>query len=184
MIEITARGARTLADVKPLTYAGTGVYVTFSDDTAQLHLGGRIVAQRPASEVTAILDAQDWAYEVIEAADEVQNETAPVDAYETAAGQVRSGAAETLAEAEKQDQLADAVEARPSFADERNPRHPKHKAARIRKWAEHLRADAVILNSWTAQDERGYMAYVSEGLGATDGYFAPEVRTQWKRHQG
>lgn len=194
MITINTRGAKTLTDARPLVYGGQNVYVTTDGEMAQLHLAGRIVAERPAAEVESIKAAQDWAYETIETAEQLMSETVAaqtpdMDAvaeavYAPAATQVRETAAEKLAEADRQDARAAAEAARPSKADERNPRHPKHKAARIQKWADHLRKEAVVLAAWTAQDEMAYNDYVSQGLGGTDGYFAPIERTAWKATLG
>lgn len=192
MITINARGARTLADATQLFHAGTGVYVTFSDGNAQLHLGGHIVAERPSAEILGMKDAQDWAYEMIETAEALVIEAVPgipVDEYATAvhgpaAQKIRSEAATTLAEADRQDELAVKMAVRPTLADEKNPRHPKHKAAKIQAWADYLRVDAEILAAWTALDEMNYKAYLDEGFSMTDGHFAPEARAQWKRHQG
>lgn len=196
MITVYARGARKLVDARPLVYGGTHVHVTFSGETAQLHIGGRIVAERPATDVQSAWAAQDWAYEVIDTANELSapaaEETQAVPGVSVAdyneavhgpaAKQVRDEAAATLAEADRQDALAAKVAARPTLADEYNPHHPKHKAARIQAWADHLRKDAEILAAWTAGDEAGYQRYVSDGLADTDGYYAPEDRTMWKRH--
>ncbi|AMD42750.1 hypothetical protein SEA_XKCD426_9 [Streptomyces phage Xkcd426] len=193
MITINARGARTLADARPLTYGGTGVYVTFDGEMAQLHLAGRIVAERPAAEVESTKAAQDWAYETIETAEQIVSETAPVadmDAvaeavYAPAAQQVRESAADALAEAAELDARAEAELNRKSgCTDLRNPRHPQNRAERIRKGAEGKRRDAETLAAWTAMDELRYADYVSQGLGDTDGYFAPIDRCAWKRTLG
>lgn len=69
MITLNTPGARTQWIIE-----GQGVYVTFSGDVAELHIGGRIVADRPAAEVTAIVDAQTWAVEYLAAQDELAAE--------------------------------------------------------------------------------------------------------------
>ena len=195
MIIINARGARTLADVRPMTYGGTGVYVTTDETTAQLHIGGRIVAERPAAEITSATAAQDWAYDVIEGAEEaaatpvpdmdaVNEACNPESVYAEAAAQVRTRAAEKLAEADQQDRRAAEMAARPTLARENNPRHSKNRAARIQAWADSLRKDAVTLGAWTAEDESRYSRYVSDGLGATDGRYAPIDRCAWKSTLG
>ena len=189
MITINARGARTLADARPLTYAGTGVYVTTDNGTAQLHLGGHIVAERPAAEVTCTRDAQDWAYDVIEAAEElivhtVADEDAVAEATDVDA--VYAGAAETV-QASAQNLLDDAARlgehgtapyrfrnsnGRWVTFTSNDPRHPA-------KAADTLRKQAAILAEWTARDEAGYRQYLSDGLADTDGHYAPLDRPAW-----
>lgn len=181
MITVNARGARTLADVRPLTYGGTGVYVTIDATTAYLHIDGRIAAERPAAEVSSTSVAQDWAYEVIEAREQA---VSTESVYASAAAQVRSMAAEKTAEADEQDRRAAEMAARPTLARENNPRHSKNRAARIQAWADSLRKDAVTLAAWTAEDESRYSRYVSDGLGATDGHYAPIDRCAWKATLG
>lgn len=80
MITINARGARTIADARPLTFEGTQVYITTDGDTAQLHLAGRIADERPATEINSTKDAQDWAYSVIEATD-AKSTTVEIDYF-------------------------------------------------------------------------------------------------------
>lgn len=189
MITINARGARTLADVRPLTYAGTGVYVTTSGETMQLHLGGHVVAERPANQITSTRDAQDWAYEVIEAAEElivhtVADEDAVAEATNVDA--VYAGAAETV-QASAQNLLDDAARldehgtapyrfrnssGRWITFTSNDPRHPA-------KASDTLRKQAAILTEWTAQDEAGYQQYLSDGLADTDGHYAPLDRPAW-----
>ena len=82
MITLAKPGCRTIAeaDANPWTVDGKGVYVTFSDDLAELHIGGRIVASRPAAEIPAVRDAQDWAVEYLAARDERAD--ADIEAFE------------------------------------------------------------------------------------------------------
>lgn len=54
-----------------------------------------------------------------------------------------------------------------------DPRHPMQAFKT-------LRDRAAIYAAWTAQDEAGYSRYVSDGIGATDGYYAPLTRDAWK----
>lgn len=53
------------------------------------------------------------------------------------------------------------------------PTHPVQYAAGLRR-------DADILEAWTDADEKSYKQYISEGLGDTNGYYAPITRTAWK----
>lgn len=54
-----------------------------------------------------------------------------------------------------------------------HPAHPLNLCVTLAEQAE-------VLINWTEADEAGYIAYVQDGLGATDGYFAPLARDAWK----
>lgn len=176
MITINARGARTIADSKPLIAKGQMVYVVQGTETAALMIGGAIVAERPVSEITCILDAQDWAYEVLDA---MTAEAAEGNADNEAAAEIRAMAAPIAAEADK---LEAEGTAPVSYRNSRgrkvtvtidDPRHPARRAAT-------LRTEAATLAAWTGADESAYREYVSRGIGDTDGFYAPLDRFGWK----
>lgn len=189
MISINARGARTIADAKPLIFDGQGVYVTNDGQNAQLHLGGRVVAERPAAEVAAIVDAQDWAYEMIETAnalvaEPVADEAAVAEAvnpafvYDAAAAAVRQRAAGMLNEIAiltahgEGDHRRRNARGRMVTVPNTDPRHPARRA-------EQMRREAFVLANWSAKDEAAYARYVNEGIGDTDGHYAPLDRFGW-----
>lgn len=179
--------------------------------TASLMVAGRIVATRTIKSIStteaqtwaveyrdgqaqaADLDAAwgDWIeathVDPIEMLDEMTAdedavaEACDVDAvYAGAVESVRAKADELLAQAVTAEAHGDAPY---TFRNGRgrkvtfttgDPRHPS-------RAAKSYRADAEILAAWTATDEQGYGRYVSDGIGDTDGYFAPVDRAQWKR---
>jgi hypothetical protein len=211
-ITVNEPGARTIRDSRPMQVDGQNVYVVIGGGTASLMMGGRIVAEQAATEMTAKA-AQDWAVKVrderaadldtawgewiedthvdpIELLDElVADEEAvaeavdPAAVYAGAVEQVRAGAVELLAKAEAAEAHGDAPY---RFRNSRgrmvtfhtsDPRHPVRAAVSYRRDAERLAA-------WTWQDEQAYGRYVSDGIGATDGYFAPIDRAAWKATLG
>lgn len=178
--------------------------------TASLMMGGRIVATRTISSIST-KEAQDWAVQVrdeqaadLDAAYGDWAEATHVDPAELLSGLVADEAAVDEA-CDPEQVYAGAVEMVRSWADglladaagaeahgdgpyrfrsslngrtvtfhNSDPRHPAQAA-------KSYRADAEILAAWTATDEQGYGRYVSDGIGDTDGYFAPVGRAQWKR---
>ena len=213
-ITVNEPGARTIRDSRPMQVDGQNVYVVLDGDssTASLMMGGRIVAARTVKSIS-ITEAQDWAVRVrderaadldaawgdwieanhvdpIELLDElVADEEAvaeavnPAAVYAGAVEQVRAGAAELLAKAEAAEAHGDAPyrfrngRGRMVTFHNSDPRHPSRAAASYRRDAERLAA-------WTWQDEQAYGRYVSDGIGDTDGYFAPIDRAAWKATLG
>lgn len=176
-ITVNETGARTLADARPMMIDGKNVYVVVSMDTASLIVGGRIVAERSVGGHMTAAAAQAWAAEYRETL------AAPVATDELvtpAVAQVRAQGAALLVKAEAAEAHGDAPyrytnnQGRVRVFPSHDPRHPVQAA-------KSYRADAEILIMWTAWDESGYGQYVSEGIGDTDGYFAPVDRAQWKR---
>lgn len=182
-ITVNETGARTLADARPMQIDGQNVYVIVGGGTASLMVGGRIVAERTAAEMSTT-EAQAWAVEYRNGL--VADETAVEEAcnteavYAGAVEQVRPQAAELLAKAEAAEAFGDApYRCRNSLGrmvtfHNSDPRHPAQ-AAKI------YRSDAEILAAWTDSDEQNYNRYFSDGIGDTDGYYLPESRAQWKR---
>lgn len=182
-ITVNENGARTLADARPMRIDGHNVYVIVGGGTASLMVGGRIVAERTAAEMSTT-EAQAWAVDYRNGL--VADETAVEEAcsteavYAGAVEQVRAQAAELFAKAEAGETFGDApYRYRNSMGrmvtfHNSDPRHPAQAA-------KSQRADAEILAAWTASDEQNYSRYVSCGIGATDGRYAPESRVQWKR---
>ena len=76
-ITVNETGAKTLKDIRPMLVDGQNVYVVVGDVTASLMFAGRVVAERPAAEITSSKDAQDWAVEVRDTAHEIVAGTAP-----------------------------------------------------------------------------------------------------------
>lgn len=175
-ITVNETGARTLKDARPMMINDHKVYVVVDGGTASLFVGGRIVAERAADDMNTA-DAQAWAVEYRESL------AAPVATDETvtpAVAQVCRAAAQ-LIERAKSEEVHGAgpytyrnANGKPRTFTVDDPRHPMQAA-------KSYRADAEILGAWTAEDESGYGQYVSDGIGDTDGYFAPVDRAQWKR---
>jgi hypothetical protein len=186
-ITVNETGARTIREARPMQIDGQNVYVVVGGGTASLMVGGRIVAERAADRMSTT-EAQGWAVEYRdEQAAPVADEAAVAEACDPE--QVYAGAVETV-RAKADELLAQAVAAeahgegpyrfrsslngRMRTFHNSDPRHPS-------RAAKSYRADAEILAAWTATDEQGYGRYVSDGIGDTDGYFAPVDRAQWKR---
>lgn len=208
-ITVNEPGARTIRDARPMQIDGQNVYVVIGGGTASLMVAGRIVAERAATEMSTT-EAQDWAVsyrdeqaadldtawgewiedthvdpielldELVADEDAVAEACNPAAVYAGAVEQVRAGAAELLAKAEAAEAHGDAPyrfrnsRGRMVTFHTNDPRHPVRAAASYRRDAERLAA-------WTWQDEQAYGQYVSDGIGDTDGYFAPVDRAQWKR---
>lgn len=210
-ITVNETGARTIREARPMQIDGQNVYVVVGGGTASLMVGGRIVAERAADrmstteaqgwaveyrdeQATAGQDGMDdddhdgydapWYDEDDEqSADEaaVAEATDPEQVYAGAVETVRAKADELLAQAvaaeahgEGPYRFRSSLNGRMRTFHNSDPRHPS-------RAAKSYRADAEILAAWTATDEQGYGRYVSDGIGDTDGYFAPIDRAQWKR---
>lgn len=178
-ITVNETGARTLADVRPMQINGQNVYVIVDTETASLVVEGRTVAERPAAEIVTAKDAQAWAVSYRDHLAAVEEATNVDAVYAAAVEQVHAKAAEMDAEADKLEEHGFKPLWKRSNRGSRisilssDPRHPMNAAKSLRK-------DALILAAWTAADEWGYSTYVIDGLGATDGYFAPLDRAAWK----
>lgn len=211
-ITVNEPGARTIRDSRPMQVDGQNVYVVIGGGTASLMMGGRIVAEQAATDMTAKA-AQDWAVQVrdeqaadvdaawgdwieanhvdpIELLDElVADEDAvaeavnPAAVYACAVESVRAQAVELLAKAEAAEAHGDA------------PYRFRNSRGRMvtftssdprhpsRAAASHRR-DAERLAAWTWQDEQAYSRYVSDGIGDTDGWYSPLDRAAWKATLG
>jgi hypothetical protein len=160
-ITVNETGAKTLNDSRPMQIAGQFVYVTMGAGTASLIVGGRIVAERSADDMSTT-EAQTWAADYRDSMNEV-SEVVKV---------IRQRGAELNVK-------ADEVEATPLTVkqarriDESDPRHPVNAAA-------YFRRQAAVLAAWTDADEAAYQRHLDDGISGTDGYFAPEPRQTWK----
>ena len=196
MITINTPGAKTLATATAWKIDGQGVYVLFSGETAELHIRGRKVADRPAAEIIGANDAQDWAVEYLaaeaEQADEIAAEfeaaitaeAAPVaeGKYDLAVSQMQARGAEMIAEAVRLEAFGTGTHRRPRKVNGEqrgwvkvgvnDPSHPARKA-------ETLRRDAALLATWTGEAEAAYSRYVDNGISGTDGWYAPLSREAW-----
>lgn len=171
-ITVNEPGARTINDARPMRIEGQNVYVSVGGGVASLIVACRTVATRHADSI-GIQDAQAWA---VDYRDELN---APRVALESAAAEVREMTAPLLDEADQLEShgFAPYRHTLPNGRVVRflssDPRHPSQRAAQLRR-------QAAVLAAWTAEDELGYKQYVSDGLGATDGYYAPLARDAWK----
>lgn len=211
-ITVNETGARTLKDTRPMQIDGQNVYVTVGGGTASLFIGGRIVAERKADDMSTKA-AQDWAVQVrdervadldaawgewIEAnhvdpvelldeqtADEdaVAEATDPAAVYAGAVESVRAQAVELLAKAEAAEAHGDAPY-RFRNSGGRMVTFTSSDPRHPSRAAASYRRDAERLAAWTWQDEQAYGRYVDDGISATDGYFAPIVRAAWKATLG
>ncbi len=180
-ITVNETGARTLADARPMRIDGQPVHVVV-DSTASLFVGGRLVDVRRVSEVSNATEAQAWAVEYRDGLDApvaVEEAVNTESVYAAAVAQIHATASEMLAGA---DELASFGEGDYRFRNSTgrmvtlhssDPRHPARAAVTLRR-------EADVLAAWTATDEQGYGQYVSDGIGDTDGYYAPVSRSQWK----
>lgn len=182
-IRVNETGARTLTDARPMMIDGKSVFVTVDGGTAQLHVGGVVVAEQAATRMST-REAQDMAvaYREALAAPAAPVVEAPATAAETAAVEAirAEGAAKAAAAAEI---VATATPVRfRNFTGRMvtivpsDPRHPSKAAAQDR-------LDGEALAAWTVRDERRYMQYVADGLADTDGHYVPMDRAAWK-HKG
>lgn len=192
-ITVNQPGARTIRDARPMIVDGQNVYVTVGAGTASLHIGGRIVAEQAADDMSTTA-AQEWAVSYLadrdaaaaadwDAVDVTAAPAADVDEakYADAVQSVRDAGALLDQHADKMRRNAkpgryrhvSQMDGRVRFFNDTDPRHP------INAWKT-LKAQAARLMAWTAQDEAGYSRYVSDGLADTDGHFAPISRDAWK----
>lgn len=179
-ITVNETGARTLADTRPMRIDGQPVYVQVGGGTASLIIGGRIAAERDASNMSTT-EAQAWAVSYRDEFNATVEEAVNTESvYAGAVAQIHAEAAETLAKADELAQHGQGIYRHRSALDGRmrsyNNSDPRHPA----RAAETLRRQAAVLAAWTATDEEGYSRYVSDGLADTDGYYAPVSRDNWK----
>lgn len=179
-IRVNEPGARTLKDARPMLVNGQAVFVTVDAGTAQLHVGGVVVAEQAAESLT-IREAQDMAVAYRESLTAPATTTTEVPATEAEAAAVQTVRAEGAAQAAAAN--ATITTSTPyRFRNSRgrmitlmpsDPRHPSQAARQDR-------LDGEVLAAWTVRDERRYMQYVADGLGDTDGFYAPLDRAAWK----
>lgn len=179
-IRVNEPGARTLKDARPMLVNGQAVFVTVDAGTAQLHVGGVVVAEQAAESLT-IREAQDMAVAYRESLTAPATTTTEVPATEAEAAAVQTIRAEGAAQAAAAN--ATITTSTPyRFRNSRgrmvtlmpsDPRHPSQAARQDR-------LDGEVLAAWTVRDERRYMQYVADGLGDTDGFYAPLDRAAWK----
>jgi hypothetical protein len=182
MITLNTPGARTVTEATPWIIDGEGVFVATTGETAQLIIGGRTVADRPAAEVETIAAAHGWAVEYLAAQDEqAAAELAGTIEHSDlteAVVKVRAEGAEMLAEAERMaahgegDYVFTRSNGRKGRLNLAHPAHPVNRAEWLRKAGQRLAA-------WTAEDEQAYGRYIADGLADTDGYYAPQAREYW-----
>ena len=197
-ITVNAPGARTVADARPMIVDGQRVYVTLdTDGTASLMIGGRIVATKQVKSIST-REAQDWAVEYLDAANDwaeqqaqaAQDHQAAADAddakHADAVQQVRDAGALLAQQADQMDVKAAQNPGRYRYVNSMgkvvffspsDPRHPINAAKQLRRMA-------ATLMTWTAQDEAAYGRYVDDGISATDGYYTPISRDAWKATLG
>lgn len=194
-ITVNEPGTTTLADARPMVVNGEGVYVTIEGGIASLHVDGAIAAQMDADDMT-ITEAQAWAVEYRNAMNEMDAAACEealdrmVEAwdrekvYVNAALTVREDGAAMRQEA---DRMAADTPAGPyryySQARDKFITYPAHDPRHPLNAAKTMKRDADVLMAWTAADEMGYMAYISDGVADTDGYFIPLLRESWKTSQ-
>ena len=211
-ITVNEPGARTIRDARPMQVDGQNVYVVIGGGTASLMMGGRIVAEQAATDMTAKA-AQDWAVQVrdeqaadldagwgdwieathvdpIELLDElVADEDAvaeavnPAAVYAGAVESVRAQAAELLAKAEAAEAHGDAPYVFRNSRGRKVTYTTSDPRHPSRAAASHRR-DAERLAAWTWQDEQAYGRYVSDGIADTDGWYSPIDRAAWKATLG
>lgn len=170
-------GALTLADTQPLYIDGERVSaVVGADGRYTLFAGGQIISEGVLNGTEGQLmvffaaEALVAGLEVDEAA--VAEAVNPEAVYAAAAAEVRAHSAWLARQAD----LAAAEQPARVHGREMSMSDPRHPANR----ATSLRRDALRLTCWTVADEIGYREYVSEGIGDTDGHFAPLDRSAWK----
>lgn len=179
-IRVNETGARTLTDARPMLINGQAVFVTVDAGAAQLHVGGVVVAEQAAERLTT-REAQDMAVAYRESltapaaavaeAEATEAETAAVEAIRAEGAAQAAAADETITTATPyrfRNSRGRMVTLMPS-----DPRHPSQAARQSR-------LDGEALAAWTVRDERRYMQYVTDGLGDTDGFYAPLDRAAWK----
>lgn len=177
-ITVNETGARTIAESRPMLIDGQNVYVVVDMDTASLMVGGRIVAERAVGGHMTAAAAQRWAveYRAGQVADEaaVAEAVNPDAVHAAVVDAVHAKGAELAAHADALDESA----AKPFYLRKRllDPSDPRHPAQAVGQF----RRDAAILAAWTATDEVAYARYMDDGIGATDGYYAPLDRAYWK----
>lgn len=181
-ITVNETGARTLAETRPMQIDGQNVYVTIGENTASLMVGGRIVAEKPATEIANATDAQGWAveYRVQAEAPVAEEPVAELDAEEVLVlGRMKAKAEALIATAVELEAHGWVPQKKINAYGRKITRsitdgcHPMNVAASHRK-------DAALLMAWTMEDEKGYSRHVDNGISATDGYYAPIDRASWK----
>lgn len=183
-ITVNETGARTLADARPMRINGSNVYVVVGAGTASLMVAGRIVDEKTLTRRMSATEAQAWAVSYRESI--TADEEAVAEATDPEA--VYAGAVETVRDAGAlMDQQADKMAANVTDAphryrnslgrmvkvDSSDPRHPLNASKT-------MKTRAAVMMAWTVTDEIGYTRYVSDGIGDTDGHFAPLDRDAWK----
>lgn len=172
-----AKGARTLADVRPLMIDGERVSaVVDSDSTWTVFIGGTAVATGDLYGTEGNLND----YFAEQAAQAAADSKAATDdePLSLAVQQVRAKGNElaefalNLSNSSAQPHRYVSPNGKVSWIKVGDPRHP------LRRAQAHTR-EALVLTNWTQVDEDGYLAYVSQGIGDTDGYFAPLDRFAW-----
>lgn len=180
-------GARIIADSQPLYIDGERVSAVVDEDGGytvfiggEIAVGGQLDGTEgdlmtffAAEALVAGLEATEAlvaGLEVDEAA--VAEAVNPEAVYAAAAAEVRAHSAWLARQAD----LAAAEQPARVHGREMSMSDPRHPANR----ATSLRRDALRLTCWTVADEIGYREYVSEGIGDTDGHFAPLDRSAWK----
>lgn len=178
-ITVNETGARTIADSRPMRIDGQNVYVVVDGGTASLIVGGLIVATDDADDMTTT-EAQTWAVNYRNEFNATVEEAVNTESvYAGAVAQIRDAGQQLLAEADKLAQHGEGgyrrrnTTGRMVTLHNEDPRHPM-------RAAETLRKRAAVFLAWTATDEQGYGQYVSDGIGGTDGYYAPVARDSWK----
>lgn len=171
MITVTETGAKTLAEARPMQIDGQFVYVQVGDGTASLNVGGRIVAEKDADEMSC-LEAQTWAAEYRTSMNDGEIPLA-VAAVRAQSEYLITKAEAAEAHGEGDYKYRSELSGRWVTFHNQDPRHPSRAAKSYRR-------DAQILAAWTVADESNYGQYVSQGIGDTDGHYAPLGRAAWK----
>lgn len=186
-----APGAESLRNVRPLRLQGEVISATVGPrgewtvfaGTTKIHEGDELPGDsNPMTFFAAV--AEVWSAKI----DHERNEQAAADVaafaeeitVSDAVRSVRARGARLSEKAARLDEHGDGpivvmvgtTLGRKVFSD--NPRHPKQRAARLRK-------DAAVLTAWTQADEDSYMQYVEDGQSAPGYDFEPLPRETWKQ---
>lgn len=186
-----APGAESLRDVWPLRLQGEVISATVGPrgewtvfaGTTKIHEGDKLPGDgNPVAFFAAV--AEVWSAKIDhERKEQAEAEAAAFAEEVTVSDAVRSVRAKGTRLYEKAARLDEhgdgpivvmvgSTLGRKVFND--NPRHPKQRAARLRK-------DAAVLTAWTQTDEDGYMQYVEDGQSAPGYDFEPLPRETWKQ---